>query len=121
MTLRAGGVVDVWADAYSTSDEHHVFEVLVDVDGTRRKAWLFLMRLMYSGRDFAWLLGHVHGTDHRDSGSRRPASPLRTAGRVSANPAGALMNIGAAGARIARSSRSSIDTARHHARQSYEI
>jgi transposase len=28
------------------------FEVLVDVDGTRRKAWLFLMRLMYSGRDF---------------------------------------------------------------------
>jgi transposase len=30
------------------------FEVFVDVDGTRRKAWLFLMRLMYSGRDFAW-------------------------------------------------------------------
>src|SRR5204863_7199958 len=28
------------------------FEVLVDIDGTRRKAWLFLMRLMYSGRDF---------------------------------------------------------------------
>jgi predicted transcriptional regulator len=25
------------------------FEVLVDVDGVRRKAWLFLMRLMYSG------------------------------------------------------------------------
>ena len=32
------------------------FEVLVDLDGTRRKAWLFLMRLMYSGRDFAWNL-----------------------------------------------------------------
>lgn len=31
------------------------FEVLIDVDGTRRKAWLFLMRLMYSGRDFAWI------------------------------------------------------------------
>ena len=31
------------------------FEVLVDLDGVRRKAWLFLMRLMYSGRDFAWL------------------------------------------------------------------
>ena len=31
------------------------FEVLVDVDGIRRKAWLFLMRLMYSGRDFAWI------------------------------------------------------------------
>ena len=29
--------------------------MLVDVDGTRRKAWLFLMRLMYSGRDFAWI------------------------------------------------------------------
>src|SRR3954449_12449751 len=31
------------------------FEVLVDVDGVRRKAWLFLMRLMYSARDFAWI------------------------------------------------------------------
>jgi hypothetical protein len=31
------------------------FEVLVDIGGTRRKAWLFLMRLMYSGRDFAWI------------------------------------------------------------------
>ena len=31
------------------------FEVLVDVDGTRRKAWLFLVRLMYAGRDFAWV------------------------------------------------------------------
>ena len=29
------------------------FEVLVDVAGTRRKAWLFLLRLMHSGRDFA--------------------------------------------------------------------
>ena len=29
------------------------FEVLVDVDGTRRKAWLFLMRLMYSGARFS--------------------------------------------------------------------
>jgi transposase len=50
------------------------FEVLVDVDGTRRKAWLFLMRLMYSGRDFAWIYerqeqvsfleGHVRGFAH---------------------------------------------------------
>jgi transposase len=31
------------------------FEVLVDIEGVRRKAWLFLMRLMYSGRDFAWI------------------------------------------------------------------
>jgi transposase len=50
------------------------FEVLVDVDGTRRKAWLFLMRLMYSGRDFAWMYerqdqvsfldGHVRAFTH---------------------------------------------------------
>jgi transposase len=31
------------------------FEVLVDEDGDRRKAWLFLLRLMYSGRDFGWI------------------------------------------------------------------
>ncbi len=50
------------------------FEVLVDVDGQRRKAWLFLMRLMYSGRDFAWIYerqdqisfldGHVRAFAH---------------------------------------------------------
>ena len=48
--------------------------MLVDVDGTRRKAWLFLMRLMYSGRDFAWIYerqdqisfldGHVRAFAH---------------------------------------------------------
>jgi len=52
----------------------HFFEVLVDVDGIRRKAWLFLMRLMYSGRDFAWIYerqdqisfldGHVRAFAH---------------------------------------------------------
>ena len=31
------------------------FEVVVDEAGVRRKSWMFLMRLMYSGRDFAWL------------------------------------------------------------------
>ncbi len=31
------------------------FEVLVDVAGKRRKAWMFVMRLMYSGRDYARL------------------------------------------------------------------
>jgi len=31
------------------------FEVLVDLDGERQKAWMFLMRLMHSGRDFTWL------------------------------------------------------------------
>src|ERR1700722_4321704 len=30
------------------------FEVLVDVDGTRRKAWFFLMWRVDPGRDFAW-------------------------------------------------------------------
>lgn len=50
------------------------FEVLVDVNGTRRKSWLFLMRLMYSGRDFAWIYerqdqisfldGHVRAFAH---------------------------------------------------------
>src|SRR4051812_23027177 len=50
------------------------FEVFVDIDGTRRKAWLFLMRLMYSGRDFAWIYerqdqvsfleGHVRAFAH---------------------------------------------------------
>src|SRR6266508_2332019 len=52
------------------------FEVLVDVDGTRRKAWLFLMRLMYSGGAFAWIYerqdqisfldGHVRAFAHFD-------------------------------------------------------
>jgi transposase len=50
------------------------FEVLVDLAGTRRKAWLSLMRLMYSGRDFAWIYerqdqvsfldGHVRAFTH---------------------------------------------------------
>jgi transposase len=31
------------------------FEVLVDVAGARRKAWMFVMRLMASGTDFVWL------------------------------------------------------------------
>jgi transposase len=50
------------------------FEVLVELGGVRRKAWLFLMRLMYSGRDFAWIYerqdqvsfldGHVRAFAH---------------------------------------------------------
>ena len=81
------------------------FEVLVDVDGTRRKAWLFLMRLMYSGRDFAWIYerqdqisfldGHVRAFAHFDgragprrvrqsAGGRRP-DPRRR--RAHADPA----------------------------------
>lgn len=50
------------------------FEVLVEVGGQRQKAWMFLLRLMYSGRDFAWLYprqdqvcfldGHVRAFAH---------------------------------------------------------
>ncbi len=50
------------------------FEVTVEVDGERRKVWKFLMRLMYSGRDFVWLYercdqvafldGHVRAFAH---------------------------------------------------------
>lgn len=31
------------------------FEVTVEESGQRRKVWKFVMRLMYSGRDFVWL------------------------------------------------------------------
>jgi transposase len=31
------------------------FEVTVDVKGVRKKAWKFVMRLMYGGWDFAWI------------------------------------------------------------------
>jgi hypothetical protein len=34
------------------------FEVVVDIAGERRKAHMFLMRMMYSGRDFTWLYDH---------------------------------------------------------------
>lgn len=57
------------------------FEVVVETGGVRRKAWKFLMRLMYSSRDFAWLYdradqlsfldGHVRAFAHFG------AAPLR--------------------------------------------
>jgi transposase len=50
------------------------FEVLVDIGGERRKAYMFVMRLMHSKRDFAWLYprqdqtcfldGHVRAFAH---------------------------------------------------------
>lgn len=50
------------------------FEVVVDLAGKRRKAWMFVMRLMHSGRDFAriyrwqdqpcFLDGHVRAFAH---------------------------------------------------------
>ena len=63
---------------YRPSDlaEVDFFEVVVDEAGQRRKAWLFLLRLMYSWRDFAWLYhrqdqiafldGHVRAFAHLD-------------------------------------------------------
>lgn len=50
------------------------FEIVAVVDGRQQKAFLFLMRLMYSGRDFAWIYpwqdqaafldGHVRAFAH---------------------------------------------------------
>jgi transposase len=75
------------------------FEVLVDVDGTRRKAWLFLMRLMYSGRDFAWIYerqdqisfldGHVRAFAHFDGGPR-PVSRMTICERRSCGSSSAV-------------------------------
>ena len=57
------------------------FEVSVELAGERRKAWLFLMRLMHSGRDFvrlyerqdqlAFLDGHVRAFAHFGGVPRR--------------------------------------------------
>ncbi len=57
------------------------FDVTVDIAGHRRKVWMFLMRLMYSGRDFAWLYewadqvsfldGHVRAFKHFGSVPQR--------------------------------------------------
>jgi len=59
------------------------FEVLVDVAGARRKAHMFVMRLMHSGRDFAWLYprqdqtcfldGHVRAFAHFGAAPHRLA------------------------------------------------
>jgi transposase len=59
------------------------FEVLADVAGQRQKAWLFVMRLMHSGRDFAWLYarqdqvsfldGHVRAFAHFGAVPQRSA------------------------------------------------
>ena len=50
------------------------FEVTVEVAGERQPAWLFVLHLMYSGRDYAWLYercnqvafldGHVRAFEH---------------------------------------------------------
>ncbi len=62
--------------AHRAGEEAQVdfFEVAVDVAGQRRAVWMFLMRLMYSGRDYAWVYercdqlafldGHVRAFAH---------------------------------------------------------
>jgi len=57
------------------------FEVTVEEDGVRHKAWKFVLRLMYSGRDFTWLYercdqlsfldGHVRAFSHLGGVPRR--------------------------------------------------
>lgn len=61
---------------HRAGDEAQVdfFDVTVEVRGERRRVWMFVMRLMYSGRDFAWLYewadqvsfldGHVRAFEH---------------------------------------------------------
>jgi transposase len=59
------------------------FEVLVQLAGVMVKAWMFVMRLMHSGRDFAWLYsrqdqvsfldGHVRAFAHFGCVSQRIA------------------------------------------------
>jgi len=54
--------------------EGDFFEVLIELAGAMVKAWMFVMRLMHSGRDFAWLYlrqdqpsfleGHVRAFQH---------------------------------------------------------
>ncbi len=45
---------------HRSGDEAQVdfFAVTVEIDGERKECWMFLMRLMHSGRDFAWLYEH---------------------------------------------------------------
>ena len=62
----------VWRPAEAAQVDF--FEVTVEVGGERQKAWLFVLHLMYSGRDFAWLYercnqiafldGHVRAFEH---------------------------------------------------------
>ena len=96
--------------------------------GTRRKAWLFLMRLMYSGRDFAWIYerqdqisfldGHVRAFAHFGGVPARIAyDNLRPA--VVADPRRRRAHADAAvrGARLALPVRAVLLSARRRPRQ----
>lgn len=56
---RGGPIVRAGSRSGSASDASSprstFFEVPVDVDSARRKAWMFVMRSMPSGANFAWL------------------------------------------------------------------
>jgi hypothetical protein len=58
------------------------FEVRVELAGVRQKAWLFLMRLMHSGRDFAMLCAQRDAT--RVSGGVHRGVPALRRCRLSA-------------------------------------
>jgi hypothetical protein len=78
LTYRAGDLAEV-----------DFFEVLIDLAGVRQKAWLFLLRLMYSGRDFGWIYarqdqvsfldGHVRAFAHLGVPARIAYDNLRPA------------------------------------------
>ena len=65
------------------------FEIVVEIDGERKKAWKFLMRLMASGKDFAWVYercdqvsfldGHVRAFGHLGGVPKRIAYDNLTA------------------------------------------
>ena len=65
------------------------FEIVVEVAGEKKKAWKFLMRLMASGKDFAWIYercdqvsfldGHVRAFEHLGGVPRRIAYDNLTA------------------------------------------
>ena len=55
------------------------FEVLVELCGKRVKAWMFLLRAMASGRDFAWLFPRQDQTCFLEV--RVPAMPIAHSGR----------------------------------------
>lgn len=76
------------------------FEVYADVGGERRKAFLFVMRLMHSGRDFAWLYPRQDQVCFLDARARVRALRRRAASaRVRQSEAGGVADPGGIGAR----------------------
>ena len=43
------------------------FQITADILGKRKKFWMFVMRLMYSGRDFAWVYEHCDQVSFLDA------------------------------------------------------